>query len=225
MSTVDVVSTPNQKNTRSKALSSPATEISKNTSSSGKRSVTTPRDLVDSNDDDLLADMDDDNGFEAEHSAQASSENKEPPSDESVEVSDAPLVGQSVLIRLAYTHPKMEPDNKTGIRVELIVQDRLKHIGFNDLKLFLNEMGRNFFHPADVTAPPVLCREINGYPIPKTDKICMFGKILCKPDFFFLKRLFTKAAQGSVTLCCVPRPLELMRRAFSLLLHFLFEVC
>lgn len=189
MSTSEAVSTPNSKITRSKVVSSPVTEISKNISVPAKRGVLTPRELESCADEELLKDISHDNGFHD-------------PDDDSVEVSHAPLAGQNTLLRLGYTHPKMEPDNKTGVRVELIVEEKLKHIGFNELKSFLNEMGRNFFQPQFGQASPVLCREINGYPIPKTDKVCMFGKVLCKPDFLFLKKLFIKAAEHSKLVFC-----------------------
>lgn len=198
MSNVEAISTPNQKSTRSKCMSSTVTETSKNHSVSGKRGVSTPRELFEpNNDEELLAGMED----ESVSDVGQSSQNSATIQDDGVEVSHAPLVGQNTLIRLGYTHPKLEPDNVTGIRVELVIQERLKHISFNDLKQFLNQMGQNFFCPPD-NKSPVLCKEINGYPIPKSDKICMFGKVMCKPDFLFLKRLFLKAAEGSNLVLC-----------------------
>lgn len=190
MSTVDGASTPNQKPTRSKVQSSPVTEHSK--SAAAKRAVsTTPREL----DSPLIQDfevMDEDVGMNSVGSSQKTSQ--ESSRDENDDISDAPLAGQNTIIQMGYTHPKGDPTNRTGVRVELIVNERLKHIGFNELKAFLNEMGRNFFSIPEGQYSPILCKEINGYPIPKTDKICMFGKVLCKPDILFLKKLFTKAA-------------------------------
>lgn len=191
MSTVESLSTPNQKNTRSKNLSSPVTEHSKMVHSSGKRAVGCSREI------DFPEHMDDDVPFGYVDVSQKNGILQE----DDEEVSDAPLAGQNTLLRLGYTHPKLDPDNKTGIRVELIIQEKLKHIGFNELKAFLNEMGKNYFQPANGNSP-VLCREINGYPVPKSDKICMFGKILCKPDLVFLKKLFIKAAEQSNMVLC-----------------------
>lgn len=206
MSTVDGASTPNQKSTRSKVVSSPVTENSKATHSelsktnhaAGKRAVsTTPRELEGSllQDDELLPEVD---AIEySQKSSQKSSQQTLMYDDESAEVSDAPLSGQNVVIQLGYSYPKIDPNNKTGIRVEMVVQERLKHIGFAELKAFLNEMGRNFFTIPEGDPSPILCREINGYIVPKTDKVCMFGKVLCKPDILFLKKLFSKAAVQS----------------------------
>lgn len=123
-------------------------------------------------------------------------------SEENVEESDAPLEGQKTLLRLGFTHPKNMPDTCTGIRMELVILDSLKHIDLNGLKAFCNEKGRAFMHPECHFAiggknhRPVLVKEINGYP-DKSGGTVIFGKISCIPDLNFLKMLFTAVADKS----------------------------
>lgn len=132
--------------------------------------------------------------------------------DDGVEDSDAPLEGQKTMLRLGYTHYPPNAEVVTGIRMELVILDPLKHVDFNGLKAFCNAKGQSFMKPPPpqhdgvefrVFKPkPVLVQEINGYADKANGTVVIFGKISCLPDLNFLKMLFKAvAAKSDLTFC------------------------